>query len=333
MIIAELSANHGQKKEQAHELIEAAAKAGADAVKVQTYTPDTISFRSDKKPFVIENQPLWKGRNLWDLYNEAYTPWEWQPELKQQAEALGLAFIASVFDFSSVDFWEQHGLDIYKIASAEIIDIPLLQKVAAIGKPMILSTGMASMEEIDEAVSAIRKINEYIDLTLLKCSSAYPAPADDINLAGIRTIIERYNVKSGLSDHTLENEIAITAVGLGGTVFEKHLKLQNAPPTPDDAFSLTPNQFQDWVKSIRIASAAVGSAKLEASAAELATLPFRKSIFVVKSMNKGEVFDDSNIRIIRPADGMHPRHYHEILGKQASQDIEPGTPLHPDMIF
>jgi len=332
MIIAELSANHGQKKAHARALVEAAAEAGADAVKVQTYTPDTITFRSDHEPFVIKDQPLWKGQNLWELYEKAYTPWEWQPELKQQAETLGLRFIASVFDFSSVEFWEEHGLSIYKIASAELIDIPLLQRVAKTGKQMIVSTGMATLDEIDEAVSSIQRVNPEIDLTLLKCSSAYPAATSGMNLAGIQTLTGRYGVAAGLSDHSLEDVVAITAAGLGATVFEKHLKLADGPASPDDAFSLTPEQFKRWTKSLRAALSAIGSGELKPSAEEMGTLPFRKSLFVVRDLKAGDLFTAENLRSIRPAHGMHPRHYEEVLGKRASIEISAGTPLHSDMI-
>ena len=332
MIIAELSANHGQKEASAYKLIEAAHQAGADAVKVQTYTPDTITFRSDSDAFVIRDQPLWKGQKLWDLYQRAYTPWDWQPGLKERAEQLGMAFIASVFDFTSVDFWEKHGLGIYKIASAEIIDIPLIKRVAATGKPVILSTGMAMQEEIDEAVFHLREINPDIDLTLLKCSSAYPAPPEAMNLLGIRTLREQFKVAVGLSDHTVDDEIAVTAVGLGATVFEKHLKLKKSSSSPDDAFSLTPTQFAKWVKSIRKAEAALGSPVLAPTEQEKATLPFRKSLFVVKDMKAGDVFTPDNVRSIRPASGMHPRDYESILGRTATQAIRAGTPLSCSLI-
>lgn len=332
MIIAELSANHGQKKDQAIELIHAAHRAGADAVKVQTYTPDTITFRSDKDPFIIKDQPLWKGQNLWDLYQTAYTPWEWQPELKSLSETLGMKFIASVFDFTSVDFWEKHELEIYKIASAEIIDIPLLKRVAETGKPMIVSTGMATMHEIKEAVETIRTTYADCELTLLKCSSAYPAPVEEMNLRGIQTLKNEFHVCTGLSDHSLETEIAVTAVGLGATVFEKHLKLEHAVPTPDDAFSLIPDEFAKWVASIRKASAAMGSSILQPTRQETATLPFRKSLFVVKDIIIGELFTPSNVKSIRPANGLHPREYKAVLGKTANQSIAAGTPLSRDLI-
>ena len=332
MIIAELSANHGQDKTSAFRLIEAAHEAGADAVKVQTYTPDTITFRSDDDAFTIKDQALWKGRKLWDLYQQAYTPWEWQPGLKTRAEQLGMKFIASVFDFSSVDFWEKHGLGIYKIASPEIIDIPLLKRVATTGKQMIVSTGMATSEEIDEAVFHLREINPDIDLTLLKCSSAYPAPPEAMNLLGIRTLRERFGTTVGLSDHTLDDEIAVTAVGLGATVFEKHLKLGNGISTPDDAFSLTPDQFATWVASIRKAEAALGSPVLAPTEQEKATLPFRKSLFVVEDMKEGETFTPENVRAIRPSGGLHPRDYESVLGRVSSKAIKAGTPLSCSLI-
>jgi pseudaminic acid synthase len=332
MIIAELSANHGQKEELALELIRAAYEAGADAVKVQTYTPDTLTFRSDSDAFVIKDQPLWKGLNLWDLYQQAYTPWEWQPKLKHRAEQLGMRFIASVFDFTSVDFWEEHGLDIYKIASAEIIDIPLLKYVAATGKMMIVSTGMATLEEIEEAVQTIREVNPDVDLTLLKCSSAYPSPIEEMNLRGIQTLQQHFKVRTGLSDHSLDDEIAITSVGLGATVFEKHLKLDHGDPPPDDAFSLTPARFAEWVRSIRKASLAMGSSTLLPTEHEKATLPFRKSLFVVKDMLSGEAFTPENVRSIRPSIGLHPRNYESVMGKMAAKSIAAGTPLSRELI-
>jgi len=331
MIIAELSANHAQQKSLAHALVDAAFQAGADAVKVQTYTPDTITFRSSTEPFLIKDQPLWKGQYLWDLYQTAYTPWEWQPELKQHAESLGMVFIASVFDFTSVDFWEENHLQIYKIASAELVDIPLLHRVAKTGKPMILSTGMATEAEIDEAVATIKSANPAIDLTLLKCSSAYPAPISGMNLSGIRTLIDKYQVKAGLSDHSLDNVVAITAAGIGANTFEKHLKLANAPQSPDDAFSLTPDAFRKWVDDIRKALSAIGLANLRPSEHELGTLPFRKSLFVVQAMQTGDLFTETNLKSIRPASGMHPRFYHDVIGKRATRLIPPGSPLEPGM--
>jgi pseudaminic acid synthase len=326
-IIAELSANHGQEESRAFALVQAAKDSGADVVKVQTYTPDTITYRSRQPAFLIGDQALWKGRYLWDLYQEAFTPWEWQPGLRDFAHSLGLGFIASVFDPVSVDFWEEHGLERYKIASAELVDIPLLQAVASTGKPMVVSTGMATLTEITEAVHAIRERNPSVDLTLLKCSSAYPAPISSMNLRGIQTLSATFGTRTGLSDHTLADEVAVTAVGLGATVFEKHLKLEDARAGPDDAFSLTPLQFTAWAASIRRASLALGSPTLEPTSAEYGTLPFRKSLFVTLDIQPGETFTGKNLRSIRPASGLHPRYYHEILGRRASAFIPAGTPL------
>ncbi|MCG8527103.1 MAG: pseudaminic acid synthase [Opitutales bacterium] len=332
MIIAELSANHGQNKETAIELVRQAKKAGADAVKVQTYTPDTITFKSQGEAFRIKDQELWKDRYLWDLYNEAYTPWEWQPELKELALAQGMEFVASVFDPSSVEFWEQYGLETYKIASAEIVDIPLLKLVAQTGKRIILSTGMATIAEIKEAVETIRATNSSPNLTLLKCSSAYPAPVEEMNLQGIRTLKSMFALPVGLSDHSLTDEVAVTAVGLGATIFEKHLKLEEAKSTADDAFSLTPSEFEKWASSIRTATRALGSLELAPSETERATLPFRKSLFVVKDIQKGKKLTSENVRSIRPAAGLHPKYFEEILGKTVKESISAGTPLSFDLI-
>ncbi len=331
MIIAELSANHGQNKDQAIALIEAAHHAGADAVKVQTYTADTLTLDSDADDFQIKDQALWKGQTLYQLYEKAYTPWEWQPELKDLAESLGMQFIASVFDDSSVDFWETNELKIYKIASAEIVHITLLQKIAKTGKRVIVSTGMATLGEIDEAVDTLKTTNPDIDLTLLKCSSAYPAPPESLNLKGIQTLADRFQCPVGLSDHTLNPETAICSVGLGATVFEKHLKLDNTE-TLDDAFSLTPDEFKSWAESIHIAQKTLGSPELKPSSHEASTLPFRRSLYVVKPINKGETFTRENVRSIRPAYGLHPRELDKLIGKKAKISLETGTPMKSEYI-
>jgi pseudaminic acid synthase len=332
MIIAELSANHGQQIDTARQLIEAAHRAGADAVKVQTYTPDTLTFRSDADCFKISGPSLWEGKTLWELYQQAYTPWEWQPELKLQAEALGMEFIASVFDASSVAFWEEHGLGTYKIASAELVDIPLLEAVAATRKKVILSTGMGSIEEIYEAVRTIEKLHPEVDLTLLKCSSAYPAPAESMHLLGIQTLAEAFGYPVGLSDHTTTDESALVAVGLGASVFEKHLKLEGDNQSPDSAFSLTPDQFATWAGKIRLAGATLGQAELGPTEAERSTLPFRKSLFVVADMAAGDIFSEKNLRSIRPAAGLPPKYYTAVLGKPSKAPIAAGTPLQWDHV-
>ena len=332
LIYAELSANHAQQESLAFELIDAAARSGADGIKVQTYTPDTITLNAKTAPFIIQDQPLWKGQNLWDLYQKAYTPWEWQPRLKQHAESLGLRFAASVFDSSSVDFWEAHGLETYKIASAELIDIPLLTKVASTHKEIILSTGMATLSEIEEAVATIYSANPAATLTLLRCSSAYPAPASSMNLRAIQTLIERFKVPVGLSDHSTDDAMAVCAVGLGATVFEKHIRLENGPSTPDDAFSLTPDQFAGWAAAIHRAKDAMGDGECKPSPEELVTLPFRRSLFTVKAIRAGEPFTRENIRSIRPATGLHPREYEKLLSRKASCDIPEATPLSWDLV-
>jgi pseudaminic acid synthase len=314
------------------QLVEAAAQAGAHAVKVQTYTPDTLTFRSSQAPFIIENQALWEGKTLWDLYQQAYTPWEWQPGMKQLAESLGLDFIASVFDFSSVDFWEEHGLSTYKIASPELVDLPLLEAVAATGKPVLLSTGMGSLDEITEAVQTLREANPDIPLTLLKCSSAYPAPLESMNLRAIRTLREHFQTPVGLSDHSTCHEVAVAALAMGASVFEKHLKLDDGQPTLDEAFSLTPDEFHEWGMRLRHAWEALGSETLGPSEAETGTLAFRKSLFVIKAIPAGGRITPDNLRIIRPANGMHPRHYWEVIGSKAACAIPAGTALESLML-
>jgi pseudaminic acid synthase len=327
MIIAELSANHAQQYEIAEQLVEAAHTAGADAVKVQTYTPDTITYRSDDPIFCIGEDSLWKGKQLWNLYNEAYTPWEWQPELKKRAESLGMQFIASVFDATSVDFWEEHGLETYKIASAELVDLPLIEMVASTGKKMIVSTGMGNLEEINDAVKTIEAAESNIDLTLLKCSSAYPASPESMHLQGIKTLAETFGYPVGLSDHTLTAESAIVAVGLGATCFEKHLKLDDSVKTPDSAFSLTPSAFAQWASQIRTATQSLGKADLGPSDAEHQTLPFRKSLFVVKDMAAGDLFTADTVKSIRPAHGIPPKYYKQVLQTRARCSIKAGSPL------
>ncbi len=330
-VIAELSANHGQDFSQAVRIIEAAKDAGADAVKLQTYTPDTITIRSDREYFRIGGGTLWDGRTLHDLYGEAYTPWEWQPKLKKVANDLGLDLFSSPFDSTAVDFLEKMEVPAYKIASCELVDLPLIKKVASTGKPIIMSTGMATLDEIDEAVAVARNAGA-TQIALLKCNSSYPAPPEEMNLRTIRAMAERYDVPVGLSDHTKEMAVPVAAVALGACIIEKHLKLSAQDTGPDSAFSLEPGEFKAMVKAIRLAERALGRVHFGVSPKEQASRAFRRSLFVVQEIKEGEIFTETNIRSIRPGHGLHTRHFEEILGKRATGNITVGTPLTWDLI-
>ena len=325
-VIAEVSANHNQDFAQAVRIIEAAENAGADAIKLQTYTPDTITIQSSRENFRVSGGTLWDGKTLYELYGEAYTPWDWQPKLKQVANDLGMDLFSSAFDATAVDFLEQMGVPAHKVASFELVDIPLIQKMARTGKPLIMSTGMASVEEIDEAVSTARHAGA-IQIALLKCTSAYPARAEDMNLRTIPEIARRFEVPVGLSDHTAGIVAPVTAVALGACILEKHLTLSRAVPGPDSAFSLEPDEFKAMVDAVRTTEKALGEIHFGLSEGEQASRRFRRSLFVVQDVKQGQLFDTSNVRSIRPGDGLHTRHLAEVLGKRAARDIERGTPL------
>lgn len=323
-IIAELSANHGQDLEQAKRLVQAAKTAGADAVKLQTYTPDTMTIDCDAPPFRIRGT-VWDGRNLYSLYQEAHTPWEWHPVLKQTAENLGLAFFSTPFDATAVDFLEELGVPAYKIASFEVVDIPLLEYVARTGKPVIMSTGMASPREIDEALATLRASGSD-EIALLHCISAYPSPAEAMHLGAISELRAAYGPIVGLSDHSLGHEAVIASVALGAVIVEKHLTLSREHPGPDSTFSLEPDEFAAMVQAVRRTETAIRGG-LERPPLESASRAFRRSLFVVRDVRRGEPFSTENLRSIRPADGMHPRYFKEVLGKRAACDITRGTPL------
>lgn len=329
-IIAEMSANHGGDFNRAKEIIHAAKEAGADCIKVQTYTADTITIDSDKEYFQI-NKGTWAGENLYKLYEKAYTPWEWQAELKGEAERIGIDFLSTPFDRTAVDFLEDMGLEFYKIASFEIVDIPLIKYVASKGKPIIMSTGMATLEEIKEAVDAVKGQGNK-NLCLLKCSSAYPAIPDDMNLRTIEHLKETFNIPIGLSDHSMGFIGALTAVALGAKVIEKHFCLSRKIETPDSSFSMEPNEFKEMVKNIRLTEKALGKVNYDISPNEEVSRKHRKSIFVVENVKKGDKFTEKNIRVIRPAQGLLPKYYDDVLGQYAKTDIEKGTPLNWDMI-
>lgn len=330
-IIAELSANHHQDLRQAVRLIDAAKEAGADAIKLQTYTPDTITIRSDREPFQIRGGTLWDGRTLHDLYGEAFTPWEWHAELQQKALSCGMAFFSSPFDASAVDFLESLNVPAYKIASPELVDIPLIEKAAGTGKPLIMSTGMATAEEIDEALAAARAAGAD-QIALLKCTSAYPSPPQEMNLSMIPALAERLGVPVGLSDHSMGIAVPIAAVALGACIIEKHLTLSRAVKGPDSEFSLEPNEFKAMVDAVRTAELAIGKPEFQVGEKEKATRAFRRSLFVVEDVKAGDIFTARNVRSIRPGNGLHTRHIGEIMGQRAAHDIERGTPLRWDLI-
>ena len=325
-IIAEMSANHGQSFEAALELVRAAKQAGADAIKLQTYTPDTITIDSRRPEFLICKGTLWEGRNLYELYGEAYTPWEWQPKLKAEAEKLGMDCFSTPFDDTAVDFLERMNVPAHKIASFELVDTELLKKVAATGKPVIMSTGMATLAEIDEAVRTLREAR-CTQLALLKCTSAYPSLPEDMNLRTIRHLAEAFHVPVGLSDHTLGIAVPVVAVALGACIIEKHLTLRRSDGGPDAAFSLEPAEFQAMVDAVRVAEKALGKVNYEMSDKEQASRVFRRSLFVVKDMKVGEEFTRENVRSIRPGHGLPVKELDRVLGRKATENLERGTPL------
>lgn len=325
-VVAELSANHNHDFDQAARIIQAAKQAGADAVKLQTYTPDTITMASDRPEFRVRGGTLWDGRTLHDLYAEAFMPWEWQPRLKMVAEELGMDCFSSAFDATAVDFLEEMNVPAHKVASFELVDIPLIQKMARTGKPLIVSTGMATVEEIEEALQSAREAGA-AQIALLKCTSAYPAPAQEMNLRTIPEMARRFALPMGLSDHTMGIAAPVAAVALGACIIEKHLTLSRSVPGPDSGFSLEPEEFKAMVDAVRTAEKALGEVQFGFSEKEEASRAFRRSLFVVDDVKEGETFTPVNVRSIRPANGLHPRHLAEVLGKRASQSIKRGTPL------
>lgn len=330
-IIAEMSANHNQDFDVARRIIDAAAQAGADAIKLQTYTADTMTIDSDKEYFQVGGGTLWDGSTLYDLYKEAYTPWEWQPKLKEYANQLGLDLFSSPFDATSVDFLEEMGVPVHKVASFELVDIPLLEKIGATKKPVIMSTGMATLAEIDEAVRTLRRAGT-TDLVLLKCTSAYPALPEEANLRTIPHLSAAFDVPAGLSDHTMGTAVPVAAVALGACVIEKHFTLSREVEGPDSSFSLEPHEFKEMVDAVRVAEKALGRVSYDLTEKQRASIAFRRSLFVVKDIKKGEPLTDENVRSIRPGYGLHTRHLPEILGQRAAQDISRGTPLLWDLL-
>jgi len=324
-IVAEMSANHHQDFEAAVKILQAAKDGGADAVKLQTYTPDTITLDCRNDYFQIKGT-IWEGRNLYDLYREAFTPWEWQPKLKAIADELGLDLFSTPFDHTAVDFLERMAVPAYKIASFELVDLPLIQRVARTGKPLIMSTGMATLAEIDEAVRAARAAGAR-EIALLKCTSAYPAAPAAMHLRTIPHLAEAFGVPVGLSDHTLGISVPVAAVALWACIVEKHLTLSRSRPGPDPAFSLEPGEFKEMVAAIRVAEQALGEVRYDLTEQEAASRVFRRSLFVVADMKAGETFTPENVRSIRPGHGLAPKYLPEVLGKRAAAAIPKGTPL------
>ncbi len=325
-IVAEMSANHNHSYAQAVELVKAAKDAGADAVKLQTYTPDTLTIDCDSEPFQIPRGNTWEGQTLYQLYQRAYTPWEWQPKLKKLANDLGLDCFSSPFDHTAVDFLARMEIPAYKIASFELVDIPLINYIARKGKPIIMSTGLATLREIDEAVRAVREVGVN-QVALLRCRSGYPADPGEMDLRTIPHMIELFGVPVGLSDHTLGHALAIAAVSLGACIVEKHVTLSRSVPGPDSNFSIEPEELKVMVENIRLVEKALGRVNYEPGEHELKNRVFRRSLFVVEDMKNGDKFTEDNIRSIRPGMGLAPRFLHDILGRRASCDIPRGTPL------
>jgi pseudaminic acid synthase len=325
-IIAELSANHNHKKEIALESIKAAKEAGADAVKIQTYTADTITLNCDNEYFQIKQGTLWDGTTLYKLYQQAYTPWEWHKELFDYAKEIGIPIFSTPFDKTAVDFLEELNNPIIKIASFELVDIPLIEYAASKGKPMIMSTGIATLQEIQEAVDACRKVGNE-DITLLKCTSSYPAPLNEANLLTIPDMEKRFGCKVGLSDHTTGNVAACTAVALGAKVIEKHFIIDRSIGGPDAAFSMTKDEFAEMVKRVRETEECLGQVSYELSEKMKSNRKFARSLFACADIKKGEIFTEQNIRSVRPSAGCSPKYLPELLGKASDRDYKRGEPI------
>lgn len=324
-IIAELSANHNGKLETALKIIEEAKKAGADAVKLQTYTADTITLNCDSEDFQIHGG-LWDGKTLYELYQEAHMPWDWHKPLFEHARKLEIPIFSSPFDNTAVDLLEDLNAPAYKIASFEAIDLPLIRYVASTGKPMIISTGMANAEEVEEAIAAARD-GGCRELAVLHCVSGYPAPADEYNLRTIPAMIERHGLVTGLSDHTLDNTTAIASVALGASIVEKHFTLDRNGGGPDDSFSLEPADLTDLCRQAKTAWAALGQVKTGRSESEKGNAQFRRSLYVCKPIKKGEPITPENVRSVRPGYGLAPKYLDQVIGKRAKDDLEFGTPV------
>lgn len=330
-IVAEISANHLQDYDLAIKTIDAAGEAGANAVKLQTYTADTITLDCDNEYFQIKQGTIWDGKTLHELYEEAYTPWDWQPDLKKHAEDLGMVCFSSPFDNTAVDFLEKMNVSAYKLASFEITDIPLIKYMASKKKPMVMSTGIAEVNDIEEALQACRDVGND-DIILLKCTSAYPTPMNEVNLLTMVDMASRFKTLIGLSDHTLTTSVPIAAVSLGACFVEKHIITSRDLGGPDASFSLEPNEFSKMVKAIREVEDALGKVDYSLSEKTKKSREFARSLFVVEDIEKGGELTTENVRSIRPAFGLHPKHFNEVLGKKAKRNISKGTPLDWDLL-
>lgn len=324
-IIAEMSANHNGRIENAFEIIRKAKDCGADAVKMQTYTPDTITLNSNDPDFVIEGG-LWDGRTLYDLYEEAHTPWDWHKDLFDYARKIGITIFSSPFDYTAVDFLESLNAPAYKIASCEVVDLPLIRYVAKTGKPMIISTGMANAQEIEEAIDAAL-IGGCKDLAILHCVSGYPAPAEDYNLLTIPDMIEKFGLLTGLSDHTLDNTTAIASVALGVSIIEKHFTLDRNGGGPDDSFSLEPTELMSLCRDTKIAWSSLGRINYERKESELGSAKFRRSLYFIKNGVKGNKITSDMIKSVRPGYGLAPKEYDALLGKKLARDVKKNKPI------
>jgi pseudaminic acid synthase len=331
-IIAEMSGNHNQSLDRALAIVDAAAAAGAHAIKLQTYTADTLTIDAQGEGFTIaDDKSLWQGRNLYDLYREAYTPWEWHGPIFEHARAKGLVAFSSPFDESAVDFLETLGVPAFKIASFENVHLPLIRKAAATGKPLVISTGMATRAELDDAVAAAREAG-CRDLVLLKCTSTYPATPESTNLATIADLRARYGCEIGLSDHTMGLGVAAAAVAMGATVIEKHFTLARADGGVDSAFSLEPGELQALVTETARAAAAMGEVRYGPTDAERKSLMFRRSLYVVHDLEPGDTLTAESVRIIRPGMGLPPKEFDRVLGRRVRTRVTRGTPLSWDII-
>lgn len=324
-IIAEMSGNHNGDITRAIELIKAAKDAGADAVKLQTYTADTITINHDSEEFIIQGG-LWDGSKLYDLYEQAHTPWDWHKILFDEAEKIGITIFSSPFDHTAVDLLESLNAPAYKIASFELIDLPLIRKVATTGKPMIMSTGNANLAEIEEAVAAAKAAGAK-DIILLHCTSGYPTPASQANISTMSVMRDAFSVEVGLSDHTMDIGVSVAAVALGACVIEKHFTLARSDGGPDSAFSLEKNELKSLVTNCNMAFESIGEPNFVSTEVELQTKIHRRSLYVVKDIKKGEVFTQEHVRSIRPGKGILPKYHQEVLGRKANCDIKFGTPL------
>lgn len=324
-IIAELSANHNGSLDTAIATIRAAKRAGADCIKLQTYTADTITIDCNKPDFIIKGT-IWEGRNLYELYKQAYTPWEWQKELFCVAQEEGLICFSSPFDNTAVDLLEELNTPAYKIASFEITDIPLIEYVASKGKPVIISTGIAGLEDIELALDACHRMGNY-DIALLKCTSSYPAPIEEANMVMIKDLAERYGLITGLSDHTIGNTVPIVATAFGAKIIEKHFILDRSIGGADASFSMNEEEFTAMVKAVREAESAIGVVDYSLTEKQKKSRNFCRSLYVVEDIKGGEIITEKNVRSIRPGYGMHPKHYKEVLGRRVKVDIEKGSPI------